>query len=229
MSDLPELDRWEEQIIQIDTDEFISGGVSGVANRALKLLTNRTKYLHKFKYFRQFHISEVGDVNIDLEECGNAIVYANANNAEVSYTFSNSWTHCRMVLVIYNGIAGQVTLPPNFFNHDGPFGIDCSTCIHNTTIFYCHSIDHGIEWLVDFIFSEDVILTQHLFTWGDNAFNQMGVDTGGAPLTAPTQLNDELWKSVNSAESHTLALKEDGTLWGWGRNWNQCVLGIPNP
>jgi len=46
MANLPESSTWESGITQIESGETISGGLTGVANRALKQLTNRTKYLY---------------------------------------------------------------------------------------------------------------------------------------------------------------------------------------
>jgi hypothetical protein len=59
-----------------------------------------------------------------------------------------------------------------------------------------------------------------MWAWGDDDFGQLG--HGGATTTpnpTPTQIGtDTDWVDVESITSLTLALKENGTLWGWGTN-----------
>ncbi|HDX4907170.1 TPA: hypothetical protein ROH72_006298, partial [Klebsiella michiganensis] len=45
MTRLPESSLWEEEIELISRSERVSGGLDGVANRPLKGLANRTRYL----------------------------------------------------------------------------------------------------------------------------------------------------------------------------------------
>jgi hypothetical protein len=45
MTRLPESSQWEEEIELISRRERVSGGLDGVANRPLKKLANRTRYL----------------------------------------------------------------------------------------------------------------------------------------------------------------------------------------
>ncbi|EPY7139565.1 TPA: phage tail protein, partial [Klebsiella pneumoniae] len=45
MTRLPESSLWEEDIELISRGERVSGGLDGVANRPLKSLANRTRYL----------------------------------------------------------------------------------------------------------------------------------------------------------------------------------------
>ncbi|HBU9256492.1 TPA: hypothetical protein MJE41_24430, partial [Klebsiella pneumoniae] len=45
MARIPESSSWEEEIELISRSERVSGGLDGVANRPLKSLTNRTRYL----------------------------------------------------------------------------------------------------------------------------------------------------------------------------------------
>ncbi|MDH3998518.1 MAG: hypothetical protein OET90_06725, partial [Desulfuromonadales bacterium] len=57
-----------------------------------------------------------------------------------------------------------------------------------------------------------------LRSWGDNAEGQLGLDSKKS-YTTPQQVN-ELTDVVSVAGSHSnsYALKNDGTVWGWGRN-----------
>jgi alpha-tubulin suppressor-like RCC1 family protein len=62
-----------------------------------------------------------------------------------------------------------------------------------------------------------------LLAWGENLSGQFGVGTKGKqnpmaniPVHAASG-ND--WKQAAAGGSHTVALKNDGTLWAWGHNW----------
>ena len=68
-----------------------------------------------------------------------------------------------------------------------------------------------------------------LWTWGDNALGQLGINQSGAtdrntPVT--TLLGGNNWKSI-AGSNHTIAIKTDGTLWTWGAN-NSGQLGANN-
>jgi alpha-tubulin suppressor-like RCC1 family protein len=59
-----------------------------------------------------------------------------------------------------------------------------------------------------------------LWAWGDNSSGQLGDGTGierHTPVQIGTATN---WASVSCGKggNHTLAIKSDGTLWGWGFN-----------
>jgi hypothetical protein len=62
-----------------------------------------------------------------------------------------------------------------------------------------------------------------LWTWGSNSNGQLGNGQPGNK-SSPLQINtdppnaDKDWKQVAAGHFHTLALKTDGSLWGWGRN-----------
>jgi alpha-tubulin suppressor-like RCC1 family protein len=62
-----------------------------------------------------------------------------------------------------------------------------------------------------------------LWAWGENIYGQFGVGTGGrqnpmanTPVHAAPG-ND--WKQAVAGGIHSVAVKNDGTLWTWGNNW----------
>ena len=70
------------------------------------------------------------------------------------------------------------------------------------------------------------IANGYLYAWGAGAFSQDGLAPGAAPKT-PTQVaSSDGWASLSVGETHVLALKTDGTLYGWGNN-QQGQLGLP--
>ncbi|MBL9167812.1 MAG: sigma-70 family RNA polymerase sigma factor [Verrucomicrobiales bacterium] len=62
-----------------------------------------------------------------------------------------------------------------------------------------------------------------MWGWGENIHGQVGDGSSGrgnAERDVPVEsVPGKNWKSVAAGGSHSLALKEDGTLWAWGNNW----------
>ncbi len=58
-----------------------------------------------------------------------------------------------------------------------------------------------------------------LWTWGRNAYGELGDNTGtnrSTPVT--TFAGGTNWKQLSAGGAHTAAIKTDGTLWTWGYN-----------
>ncbi|WP_353497643.1 hypothetical protein [Vibrio sp. CB1-14] len=64
-----------------------------------------------------------------------------------------------------------------------------------------------------------------LWAWGYNGYGQLGLGNTSNIIALPTPLNaGSDWASIADSANgdHMLAIKEDGSLWGWGRNnYNQ--------
>lgn len=58
-----------------------------------------------------------------------------------------------------------------------------------------------------------------LWAWGQSASGQLGNGTTSPNLLVPTQIGTSSdWKTLSAGLAHVLAIKTDGTLWGWGAN-----------
>jgi alpha-tubulin suppressor-like RCC1 family protein len=65
-----------------------------------------------------------------------------------------------------------------------------------------------------------------LWTWGYNLYGQLG-DNSIVKKSSPVQTvaGGTNWKQVSCGQSHTAAIKTDGTLWIWGANTTYGNLG----
>ncbi|MFQ3223933.1 MAG: alpha-tubulin suppressor-like RCC1 family protein [Lentimonas sp.] len=72
--------------------------------------------------------------------------------------------------------------------------------------------------------------TGQLWVWGSGALGLGGNSPGGTEATPVRVGSGSNWVSVSTSKStnkpHTLGLKSDGTLYGWGVNWDQGQLGL---
>jgi alpha-tubulin suppressor-like RCC1 family protein len=59
-----------------------------------------------------------------------------------------------------------------------------------------------------------------LWAWGRNDYNQVGIGSTGPDVLAPVQISTNAdWAKIEASYSgFTLAIKNNGTLWGWGFN-----------
>jgi hypothetical protein len=60
---------------------------------------------------------------------------------------------------------------------------------------------------------------ESLWAWGDRAYGQVGdgVFDANNPVRTPKKIGDG-WVAITAGSLHALALKNDGSLWGWGYN-----------
>jgi len=64
------------------------------------------------------------------------------------------------------------------------------------------------------------VFSRELYAWGSNTYGQLGLDDSAITRSSPVQIgSDTNWKVLQASSSDALAIKTDGTLWAWGRNF----------
>lgn len=59
----------------------------------------------------------------------------------------------------------------------------------------------------------------NLWVWGNNNYFALGINDGSSYKSLPTMINNATnWKIVTGGSDHTIAVKQDNTLWAWGQN-----------
>ena len=70
------------------------------------------------------------------------------------------------------------------------------------------------------------ITTPELWVWGSNYSRQLGIGNNVSKSTPVTTFaGGANWKQVSSGYRHVMAVKTDGTLWGWGAENNLLAGG----
>ena len=60
-----------------------------------------------------------------------------------------------------------------------------------------------------------------VWAWGNNDYGQLGDGTRLTRWYTPKQVPGlDGVVAVSTSPYHSLALRQDGTVWGWGSNWN---------
>jgi alpha-tubulin suppressor-like RCC1 family protein len=67
-----------------------------------------------------------------------------------------------------------------------------------------------------------------LWSWGDNTYYQFGIGNNSTGSLQPIKIDSSVtWKQVSCGGFHSLGIKIDNTLWGWGTN-NKGQIGVGN-
>jgi alpha-tubulin suppressor-like RCC1 family protein len=93
-----------------------------------------------------------------------------------------------------------------------------------------YQIQPGQTWLATAAspnFSVALRSDHTIWSWGFQGYGSLGHGTdggGGGNVTTPTQVGVATdWSSVTVGSYNTMALKQDGSLWGWGWNINSSL------
>lgn len=57
-----------------------------------------------------------------------------------------------------------------------------------------------------------------LFSWGNNYYGQLGINSSGSNQSVPQQIGVDSWTKVSAGYNFSVGIKDDGSLWSWGRN-----------
>jgi alpha-tubulin suppressor-like RCC1 family protein len=69
-----------------------------------------------------------------------------------------------------------------------------------------------------------VTIDSGVWCLGDNRYDQLGFDTGGAYTLIPGRVPGiDAVSTLNAGDRHTCATRSDGSLWCWGTN---AFLGL---
>lgn len=58
-----------------------------------------------------------------------------------------------------------------------------------------------------------------LWSWGSHTFGKLGHGNGTVPRSSPVQVGSlSSWREISAADTHSVAIRSDGTLWVFGMN-----------
>jgi alpha-tubulin suppressor-like RCC1 family protein len=119
---------------------------------------------------------------------------------------------------LYEQFAGDGSLWSWGYNAQGQLG-DNTVAAKSSPV---QTIAGGTNWVqvaTGSYFSVAIKTDGTLWGWGDNQYGQLGVTpTTNRSSPVQTLTGGTTWKQVTCGIQHTLAVKTDGTLWGWGRD-----------
>jgi alpha-tubulin suppressor-like RCC1 family protein len=84
-------------------------------------------------------------------------------------------------------------------------------------------ISDGTAWQTDLNFLKEVIdLRTPMYGWGNNAHGQLGDNTSGINRSSPVSVVGGFsdWVSASAGREHSLGVRANGSLWGWGFNFS---------
>jgi len=112
-------------------------------------------------------------------------------------------------------------------NTNGQTGLGTTTG-NQTTPAQVGTATNWIQVSAGHIHSNAIRSDGTLWAWGAGGNGQTGLGTTTGTQTTPAQVGTATnWTQVSAEQSHSLAIRSDGTLWSWGFNANgRTGLGI---
>ncbi len=113
------------------------------------------------------------------------------------------------------------------YNACGQLGNNLTTDSHIPVQEFTQSGD-WVSLSAGFLHTTAIKTDDTLWSWGCNDYGQLGNDSivwSHVPVQEYIQSSD--WASLSAGDTHTIAIRQDGTLWGWGRNdYGQLAIDL---
>ena len=144
----------------------------------------------------------------------------NKSSPEVISSGSTDWNQVSAGSKFTAAIKTDGTLWAWGYNYNGQLGNDTTTDAYTPE----QVAGGGTNWKYVSAGGYHTTAVKHdgtLWVWGENQYDQLGTGGGNAtssPVTTAGGGTD--WFTVSAGYNHTVALKQDGTLWAWGMNDN---------
>jgi alpha-tubulin suppressor-like RCC1 family protein len=175
--------------------------------------------------------AQSGTTTIDLS-LGNAIYFTQDTNTTVAFANTTTTQKLKFIRVKDDTTdARTITWPSSIIWNGGtaPTLIDSSRA-NDVQIFNLTTIDQGVTWYGYETMKNDPDepgLNAELFVSGQGTYGNLA-QNDSIPRSSPVQIPGTNWREVNTTLGGFYGIKNDGTLWVWGRN-NDGRLGINNP
>ncbi|WP_339835342.1 hypothetical protein [uncultured Flavobacterium sp.] len=110
-------------------------------------------------------------------------------------------------------------------NEYGALGINSEEQV----VEYFHQVGEDSNWIKvapSYLFTVGIKADGTIWAWGQNDSNQMGNKTKSAQELSPIQIGEASnWGDIATTTNKTaFAIKEDGTIWGWGLNDSNLIV-----
>ncbi len=154
------------------------------------------------------YMSQSADTTVSLANTSNGTVYIVRTKDDTATERSITWP---------NSINWNGGVTPTLLSFDDAADYQ---------IFQLITRDEGVTWYAEQVYEYSTIMesTGTAWAWGHNESGQLGLNQGDDSPTqnfsSPTQIGTESsWSVITANNGSTSAIKNDGTLWTWGKNF----------
>lgn len=188
-----------------DWEKISAGGFGYEISTSYAIKTDGTLWGWGANNNGQLGLGDTNDRNVPVQ------VGSDTNWSKIN---GNSGNHCL-------SIKTDGTLWSCGYNHDGQLGLG-DTNDRNVPV----QVGSDTDWdkiNLGGVFSIAIKTDGTLWSCGDNIYGQLGLGDAGAGterLTLTQVSSGGDWEDISTGQSFCIAIKTDGTLWVWGRNYN---------